>query len=278
MNSIQYDLHCHSTASDGALSPTELIERAHQQGVNTLALTDHDTLDGLNEAEKAASQLGLTLLPGVEISTTWNNKCFHIVGLNINTSDTALNQGLTKLQTTRYERAQKISDKLSKKRIHGAFEAVSQKAGKGMITRTHFADYLLHEGHVHNKQEAFDRYLANGKAGFVKTNWADLELAIQWIINSGGVAVLAHPFRYQLTASWTRRLLTEFKAMGGQAIEVVTGRSQPEEIQKAADYAERYQLAGSIGSDFHSPENPWVELGRLAPLPEKTQPVWELLN
>ena len=164
-----------------------MIERAHQQGVNTLALTDHDTLDGLTEAAKVASQLELTLLPGVEISTTWNNKCFHIVGLNINTHNTALNQGLSKLQTTRFERAQKISEKLGKKRIHGAFEAVSQKAGKGMITRTHFADFLLHEGHVHSKQEAFDRYLAKGKTGFVKTDWADLELAIQWITDAGGV-------------------------------------------------------------------------------------------
>lgn len=278
MTTIRYDFHCHSTASDGALTPSELIHRAHQQGVNILSLTDHDCTDGLKEASDTAKQTGIKLIPGVEISTTWNNKCLHIIGLNINPDHSPLHEGLINLQHIRVQRAKKIAEKLAKKRIPDAYEAVRERAGKGMITRTHFADFLLHEGYVTTKQEAFNHYLSKGKPGFVHTEWVELEHALSWITDSGGIAILAHPFRYKLTASWIRHLLTDFKAKGGQALEVVTGQSTPEEIRLAADYAERFELAGSVGSDFHSPDNPWVELGRLQPLPEKTRPIWELLD
>jgi predicted metal-dependent phosphoesterase TrpH len=272
-----YDLHCHSTASDGALSPTELVRRAHQQGVTALALTDHDTTAGLDEAQHTAQAEGLRFIPGIELSCQWQGKCLHIVGLGIDPAYGPLAEATHNLRNVRLFRAEQIAQKLEKKRIHGALEAVKKMAGESMITRTHFADFLLSQGHVTSQQEAFDRYLAKGKAAYVATHWAEMSLAIDWIVKSGGVAVLAHPLRYQLTASWLRRLLNAFKDAGGQAVEVVTGRYNPEEIKNMADHAGRFGLAGSTGSDFHSPDNQSVELGRLAPLPPAIRPVWDLL-
>ncbi|MDP1771681.1 MAG: PHP domain-containing protein [Methylobacter sp.] len=273
-----YDLHCHSTVSDGALSPTELVRRAHEQGVTSLALTDHDTVAGLSEAQAAADATGIQLIPGIELSTSWQNKCFHIVGLGIDPAYPPLRDATRNLQIMRTERAEKIAAKLEKKRIPGALEAVKKAAGDGMITRSHFADFLLSQFHVSTQQEAFDRYLGSGKAAFVSTAWTELELAVNWITQSGGVAVLAHPLRYNLTASWMKRLLAAFKEVGGQGIEVVTGRYNSDEIKLVACYATHFDLAGSVGSDFHSPANQWVELGRLAPLPPNIKPVWELLS
>lgn len=273
-----YDLHCHSTASDGALSPTALVHRAHEQGVTALALTDHDTVAGLSEAQLAATTAGIRLIPGIELSTRWQNKCLHIVGLGINPDYPPLREATQNLQIMRIERAEKIAEKLEKKRIPGALEAVKKAAGDGMITRSHFADFLLSQFHVSTQQEAFDRYLGAGKAAFVSTTWTDMELAVNWITQSGGIAVIAHPLRYNLTASWMKRLLAAFKEAGGLGIEVVTGRYNSDEIKTVAGYATRFELAGSVGSDFHNPVNQWVELGRLAPLPEAIKPVWELLN
>jgi len=273
-----YDLHCHSTASDGALSPTELVQRAHQYGVTSLAVTDHDTTAGLAEAQLCAATTGIKLIAGIELSTNWQDKCFHIVGLGIDPDYKPLAQATHSLQSTRLERAEKIAQKLEKKRIPGALEAVINAAGDGMITRTHFADFLLSQNHVSTQQEAFDRYLAKGKSAYVSTSWAELELAVNWITGSGGVAVLAHPLRYRLTANWMQRLLTAFKDAGGQGIEVITSRINADEIRLVADYAIRFDLAGSMGSDFHNAVNPWVELGRLALLPKNIKPVWELLG
>lgn len=272
-----YDLHCHSTASDGALSPAELVQRARLQGVTALALTDHDTTAGLAEARAAAAEAGIRFIDGIELSTTWQGKCLHVVGLNVDPAYPPLAEAIHNLQNTRLERAEQIALKLEKKRIPGALEAVRKAAGAGMITRTHFADFLLSQGHVGTLQEAFDRYLAKGKPAYVPTPWVELEIGVGWLRQSGGVAVLAHPTRYDLTASWMRRLLAEFKAFGGQAIEVVTGRSTDEEIKRVGDYARRFELAGSTGSDFHNPANQWVELGRLEALPNGIVPVWKLL-
>lgn len=271
-----YDLHCHSTASDGSLSPTEVIERAHQQGVSSIALTDHDTVNGQEEAAKAALVNDITFIPGIEISTTWENKCFHIVGLNIDPTNMALVSGINELQTLRTERAKKIALKLEKRRIPNAYEAVVESAKGGMITRAHFANFLLANNYVNTQQQAFDRYLGKGKSAFVSTVWAELGETVELIRQAGGVAVIAHPLRYKLTASWMRRFLSAFKDFGGQGIEVVTGRSSADEIRRTLLYAKQYGLAASIGSDFHSPANQWVELGRLAPLPDNIQPVWEL--
>lgn len=273
-----YDLHCHSTASDGVLSPTELVQRASQQGVTHLSLTDHDTTQGLAEAHATADANGIQLINGIELSTSWQNHCFHIVGLGIDPLHPTLTAGIHNLQLIRTERAEQIAAKLDKKRIPGALAAVKEIAGVGMITRTHFADFLLSQRHVATQQEAFDRYLGNGKSAYVSTTWAELRDAVGWITEAGGIAVLAHPLRYKLTASWLKRLLTTFKDAGGQSMEVITGRTNPDEIRRTSLFASQFQLAGSVGSDFHNPANVWVELGRLAPLPKQIQPVWELLH
>ncbi len=274
----KYDLHCHSTASDGTLSPTQLVQRAHQHGVTALALTDHDTTNGLLEAQQTADKVGIRLIPGIELSTTWENKCFHIVGLDIDPEQPVLLHGIEKQQYIRAERAKKIADKLAKKHIMGAYDAVKKSAGNGMITRLHFADYLVTQNFVSSQQEAFDKYLGKGKPAYVSTVWVELNEAVQWINNSGGVAVLAHPLRYKLTASWMKRALTAFKQAGGQGIEVVTGRSTADDIHRSHHYAQLFGLCASQGSDFHTPENKWIELGRMASLPNGSRPVWDLLN
>jgi len=271
-----YDLHCHSTASDGALSPAEVVERAHQQGVTHLALTDHDTVNGLDEAAQAASRLNMCLIPGIELSATYANQCLHIVGLNIDPSHAILLQGLASQQNIREQRAKKIAEKLEKKGIYGAYQAVTLAAGDGEITRSHFADFLVAQGYVDSQQAAFDRYLSKGKPAFVATQWAALEEAIAWIRQAGGVAVLAHPLRYKLSIKWMNRALSAFKDAGGLAVEVVTGRTSVDDIRLSQQIAQRHQLLASVGSDFHSPDNQWVELGRLAPLPMGIQPVWSL--
>ena len=274
----KFDLHCHSTASDGALPPKELIQRAAAQGVTSLALTDHDTTAGLAAATHTAGSFNIDLIPGIEISTTWNNKCFHILGLNINPDSPALSVGIQSLQSTRIERAEKIAHKLEKKGMKNVLVNIREKAGDSMITRTHFAEFLLAQQYVSTMQEAFDRYLGQGKPAFVSTIWADLGDVVSWITESGGIAVIAHPLRYKITASWMRRFLSAFKEAGGQGIEVVCGRSNPDEIRLSTNYAKQFDLFGSVGSDFHHPNNPWVELGRLAPFPSGITPVWELFR
>ncbi|HIG65030.1 MAG TPA: PHP domain-containing protein [Methyloprofundus sp.] len=274
----KYDLHCHSSYSDGELSPGDVVLRAVEHGVTTLALTDHDTLSGLAEAQQIAKQYELNFIPGIELSCLWNKKTFHILGLNVDANNAELLAGTRQLKNIRYERAKEIANKLEKNKIPGAFQAVQDSAGVGMITRPHFANFLIKQGHVSTMQSAFDRYLGQGKSAFVNTQWVELEDAVQWIKAAGGIAVLAHPMRYKLTASWLRRFLTAFKEMGGLGIEVVTGRSNPDEIRRTIHFAQQYELYGSVGSDFHSPKNQWVELGRLAPLPKNIKPVWDLFT
>ncbi len=274
----KYDLHCHSTASDGSLAPTKLIQRAKDNDVTHLSLTDHDTIAGIVEAQVAADRVGINLIPGIELSVNWQNKTLHIIGLNINPDFPDLSQGIAELQITRKKRAEKIAQKLAKKNIDGALEAVKKLAGKGMITRLHFANFLVSNNHVETQQKAFDKFLGKGKPAFVKTQWPELEIAMSWIINSGGLPIIAHPLRYKLTASWMRRLLSTFKELGGAGIEVVTGRSSADDIYQTGKYAKDFGLSGSVGSDFHSPDNVWVELGRLAELPSEIKPVWHLLK
>ena len=276
--SLRYDLHCHSTASDGALTPTELLIRAHQQGVNVLALTDHDTVDGLDEARFQAQKLNMDFINGIELSCSHLNQCLHIVGLNIDPHHPALQAGLAKQQALREERAKRIAEKLAKKGISGVYDSVVADAGNGEITRTHFADYLLKNAYVSSMQEAFDRYLNKGQPAYVPTTWASLEEVVNWIVLAGGVAVLAHPLRYKLSSKWINRALTVFKEAGGQGIEVVNGRGSLEEIRLAQQLAERHQLLASAGSDFHAPDSPYLELGRLAELPSKLIPVWKLFS
>ena len=276
MITSKFDLHSHSTASDGDLLPTELVVRAKAQGVDTLALTDHDTIAGLEEAKNAAKLLDIDFISGIELSTTWRTRCFHLVGLNIDTNASVLLEGIENQKKLRETRTKAIASKLEKKGIANALDGVQKMAGSGMITRSHFANFLLKEKYVNGIQEAFTRYLGDGKPAFVPTTWVSLIEAVDWIEEAGGVAVLAHPLRYRITASWMRRLLAEFKEMGGAGIEVVTGRSSAEEIRISYNYDKKFDLAGSVGSDFHTPHNQWVELGRYPDLPEDIQPIWEL--
>lgn len=273
-----YDLHCHSTASDGALPPAEVVRRAHNQGVTALALTDHDTTAGLAEAARTASELGLDFIRGIELSATYANQCLHIVGLGIDPSNAVLQAGLAEQQAVRQARAQKMAEKLEKKGFQGVYQAVSAAAGSGEITRTHFADFLLAQGWVKDQQEAFDRYLSKGKPAYVPTQWAALEDVVGWIQAAGGVAVLAHPLRYKLSLKWINRALQAFKQSGGAAVEVVTGRASPDDIRLSVQLALKHDLYASVGSDFHSPDNPWVELGRLPALPAGVSPVWQLFR
>lgn len=269
-----YDLHTHSTASDGIYTPTRLVHAAAAAGIGVLALSDHDTTAGLAEAGTAAQALGLRLIAAVEVSATWHGKSIHIVGLNIRPDCETLQQGLQRLQIIRRERALEMGRRLHKYGIPGVYEAASALAGAGMITRTHFAHCLAQAGLAADVRDVFDRYLTQGKPGYVPTVWAQLDEAVGWIRAAGGTAVVAHPQRYRLNAGWMRRLMTEFREAGGGALEVVSGTGGPGDVQSSAEYARRFDLQASSGSDFHGPETGWPKLGRLAPMPPDLRPVW----
>lgn len=269
-----YDLHTHSTASDGSLKPEDLVARAIEQGVDVLALTDHDGTEGIKAAKQAAEAGSLGLIDGVEISVTWGKSTVHILGLNIDTNTESLQQGLTKLRDYRVGRAQEIAKRLDKAGISGALEGARKYASDVMLGRVHFAKFLVEHGYAKDINDVFKRYLVRNKPGYVPGEWASLTDAVSWINAAGGQAVIAHPARYRITATKLRRLVTEFKEVGGVGFEVVSGRQHPEEIKTLARIAEQFELLASCGSDFHTPDNTWVELGRLPPLPESCIPVW----
>jgi 3',5'-nucleoside bisphosphate phosphatase len=270
-----FDLHCHSRRSDGTLSPTELVARAHRNGVQVLALTDHDELSGQAEASAAAKTLGLGYVPGVEVSVTWGGETIHIVGLKVNPEDENLLDGLQRTRDGRDARAQEMSDGLAKVGIHGAYEGALKFVGNPkLISRTHFARFLVESGACSDVREVFMKYLVEGKPGFVPHRWAKLSEAISWIVQAGGTAVLAHPGRYRLndTARWA--LYDEFKQAGGQAIEVVCGSHTKDQYREFAKLALKLGLKASRGSDFHSPDESHTDLGQLPPLPDSVVPVW----
>jgi predicted metal-dependent phosphoesterase TrpH len=269
-----HDLHTHSTASDGAYPPVELVRRAAQAGIQVLALTDHDTTAGLAEAREAAGPCSVDFIAGIEISVTWQNRTLHVVGLRIDPEHVPLQLGLEGLRQTRNDRALEMDARLEKAGISGILDAAQQLAGPGMITRTHFARCLASRGLAADVRDVFNRYLTPGKPGHVSTRWADMEAAIGWIRGAGGIAVLAHPQRYKLTHSWLRRLLGEFREMGGEALEVLSGTSAPGDVQSSAALAQRHGLLASCGSDFHGPDDSWPKLGRLPALPTGLRPVW----
>ena len=271
-----HDLHSHSTASDGFYSPTELVRRAAEAGVKVLGLTDHDTTAGLYEAGVAAEEVGIRCISGVEISVTWERKTLHVVGLNMDVQHAPLQAGLRRLEAIRADRATEMDRRLERAGIPGILEEARAMVGNGMITRTHFAHCLARRGLAANVRDVFGRYLTAGKPGYVSTDWAEIAEAIGWIKTAGGVAVLAHPHRYKLTVSWLRRLLGEFKDMGGEALEVLSGTASPGEVQSSAALASRFGLLASCGSDFHGPDEGWPKLGRLPPLPPGLEPVWRV--
>lgn len=269
-----YDLHSHSTASDGTLTPRDLVLRAAKAGVEMLALTDHDTTAGIEEAYQTALTCGLTLIPGVELSVTWSRQTVHIVGLNIDPANAVLSEGLSRLRSFREWRAREIACRLEKAGIADAYEGALAFADGNLISRTHFARFLVKCGAVEDERKVFKRFLVSGKPGYVAGEWASLEEALNWIHAAGGVAVIAHPARYNMTRSKLRTLLKEFAGLQGEGLEVVSGSHSRDDYFNMAKYAREFGLMASAGSDFHSPETPWIELGRLPTLPDGCNPIW----
>jgi predicted metal-dependent phosphoesterase TrpH len=269
-----YDLHSHSTASDGTLSPTELVEQAAGAGVRVMALTDHDTTEGVDEARRAAARLRIGLIAGVEISVTWQAQTIHILGLNVDVDDQRLQRGLAGLRAFRQRRAQRIAEGLVQAGIPDAYAGARELADGGLISRTHFARYLVQLGLAADERQVFRHYLVKGKPGHVAGEWAELAEALDWIHQAGGQAVIAHPARYRLTRSKLRRLLQEFVALNGAAIEVVSGSHSRDDYHVMAKHAQDFGLSASAGSDFHSPEYPWIKLGKLPQLPDGCRPIW----
>ena len=270
----RYDLHTHSTASDGTLAPAELVARASGAGVEVLALTDHDTTEGLAEGGAAADAAGLVLVPGVEISVTWSSRVVHVVGLGIDPADAALQEGLAGLRRFRAWRAEEIGRRLERAGVSGAFEGARALSNGRLISRTHFARFLVAGGHAPDMRRVFRRFLTRGNPGHVPGAWADLEAAVGWIRSAGGQAVIAHPARYPFTRTRLRQLIGEFRECGGEGIEVVSGSHGRDDTFTAARHARDFRLLASAGSDYHGPEHPWLELGRLPPLPDGCRPVW----
>jgi hypothetical protein len=275
---LNADLHCHSVVSDGTLTPEALAARAKTNGVALWALTDHDEIGGQQRAAAAARSLGLHYLTGVEISVTFINQTVHIVGLGFDPENPALQLGLSQTRGGRTQRAMDMAAGLAKVGIQGAFEgALKFVVNHNLISRTHFARFLVESGVCRDTNEVFRKYLTEGKPGYVEHRWASLKDAVSWITQAGGVAVIAHPARYKFTANQEFALFTEFKGHGGQGVEVVTGSHTPAEYLTYADTAREFDLAASRGSDFHSPDESHTELGTLPYLPGNLTPVWELL-
>ena len=279
MNPIQNaDLHCHSTVSDGTLAPEDLAQHASANGVELWALTDHDEIGGQHRAAAAAKAHGMRYLTGTEISVTFIGKTVHIVGLGFDADDQALKDGLRRTRGGRKERAMEMSDGLAKVGIKGAFEGALKFVGNpDLISRTHFARFLVESGVCRETNEVFRKYLTEGKPGFVTHRWASLRDAVSWITGAGGMAIIAHPARYKFTPNEEFALFTEFKALGGLGVEVVTGSHTVAEYAIYADTAREFGLAASRGSDFHSLDESHTELGTLPFLPANLTPVWELL-
>lgn len=275
---LNADLHCHSVVSDGTLTPEDLARRAHGNGVELWSLTDHDEVGGQQRAADAAQALGMKYLTGTEISVTFIGKTVHIVGLGFNAEDANLREGLLRTRGGRGQRAQEMAASLAQIGIRGAYEGALKYAGNHeLISRTHFARFLVEVGACKDTNEVFRKYLTEGKPGFVEHRWATLRDAVSWIRQAGGVAVIAHPARYGFTANEEYALFTEFKLHGGQGVEVVTGSHTTAEYQTYANMAREFELAASRGSDFHSPDESHTELGTLPFLPGNLTPVWELL-
>ena len=269
------DLHSHSTISDGLLGPAELVAHAAAQGLRVLALTDHDDVAGLPEAYAAASSHGITLIPGVEVSVTWRRRTLHIVGLKVDPDHPPLQAGLQKIRAGRHTRAEGMAEGLRKIGIEGALEGAYRYGQQGIISRTHFARFLVAQGFAKDAKAVFKHYLVKGKPGYVEHEWASLEDAMGWIIGSGGHAVIAHPGRYDLGRTNMLLLMEEFRALGGLGIEVVTGSHSVDQYAEFARIARMFGLRASLGSDYHGPGHTYVEMGRLPDLPEGCAPVWQ---
>ncbi len=273
------DLHCHSTISDGLLAPAALVRRAHANGVEMLALTDHDELDGLAEARATAVELGLHFVNGVEISVSWGNDAtLHIVGLGVDPDYAVLDVGLAGLRSGRDARARQMADELDKVGIHGAYEgALRYVSNPALVGRSHFARYIVECGRAKDFKSVFDYWLAKDKPGYVSHHWTTLASALSWIHGAGGVAVIAHPGRYRITKKELRNLYSEFRDLGGQGIEVLSGSHSDDEMLTIARHAREFGFLASRGSDFHGPGESRIDLGKMPPLPADLKPVWQVL-
>ncbi|MEE9331017.1 MAG: PHP domain-containing protein [Methylophilaceae bacterium] len=269
------DLHCHSTISDGLYPPEQLVAHAYKQGVKVLALTDHDDTGGLVVARQAAEGYGMQFINGVEISVTWKKRTLHIVGLKIDPEYTPLKVALIGVRQSRLDRAKLMGQRLEEFGIEGSFEGAQALAGNSIITRSHFARFLVEAGHVRNVKAVFKKFLVKGKPGFVDQQWMSLEEAVTLIKDSGGTAVIAHPGRYGLGMVNMHLLMHEFRGYGGEAIEVVTGSHTPPQYDQFAKIAHRFSLKSSLGSDFHGPGISYMEMGCIRDLPAECVPVWQ---
>ena len=278
-STINADLHCHSVVSDGTLTPEALAERAKTNGVQLWALTDHDELGGQERAREAAKALNIDYLSGVEISVTWAGQTIHIVGLGIDAHHVGITEGLRRTRGGRGERAKLMADQLQAVGIPGAYEGALHYAGNhDLISRTHFARFLVEKGVCKDTEQVFKNYLVEGKPGFVPHMWAKLDDAVAWIKDAGGVAVIAHPGRYNYTAMQMDELFKHFKDIGGLAIEVVTGSHSPDQYLTFAKVAQQYGFLASRGSDFHDPSESHTDLGKLPQLPDHLTPVWSVFH
>jgi len=272
---LNIDLHCHSTASDGLLTPAQLVEHAASRGVEVLALTDHDEVSGLDEARRTAAANGIMFVNGVEISASWRGQTLHIVGLGIDPDHPQLASGLMSIRDGRTVRARNIAAQLDKFGIHDSFEGACRNAGEGhLIGRLHFARFLVEQGYARDVKTVFRHYLVKGKPGYAPHHWPSLGDAVGWIRDSGGRAVIAHPGRYKVSKDVLEELLLEFRALGGEAIEVVTSSHTPEQSLLFARHSQRLGLLASRGSDFHGPGESYFDLGRMPDLPADCTPVW----
>jgi len=270
------DLHCHSTVSDGQFPPAEVARRAHAGGVTLWALTDHDEVAGQQEARAAADAFGMRYVSGVEISVTWASRTVHIVGLGVDPTSSVLIDGLARTRDGRAARAEAMGERLAALGIPGAYlGALKYVSNPDMISRTHFARFMVESGYASSTQDVFNRYLGDGKPGYVAHRWAKLADAVNWIRAAGGEAIIAHPGRYAYTAVEFDAFFAEFIDLGGKAIEVVTGSHTPDQYREYADVARRFGFEASRGSDFHAPGEGRIELGALPPLPADLKPVWE---
>jgi predicted metal-dependent phosphoesterase TrpH len=279
MKPLNADLHCHSTVSDGLLAPAGVVRRAYDNGVELLALTDHDELGGLAEARMTADEVGLGFVDGVEVSISWgDDQTVHIVGLGVDPANPALAEGLHKVRSGRDARAGRMAVELDKVGIHGAYEGALRHAGNpALVSRSHFARYIVEQGHARDVKSVFDHWLAKGKPGYVEHAWATLEDALRWITGAGGIAVVAHPGRYRLSRAERHELFAAFKDSGGRGIEVLSGSHKDDEMREFSRIAREFGFLASRASDFHGPGESWIDLGRMPDLPDDLTPVWTQL-
>ena len=274
---MKVDLHNHSYYSDGLFSPSEVVEYADEAGCDLFALTDHDTTDGLSEAKQMADKLSVDLVSGVEISAFWRNMTIHVIGLDIDIDNHILQAGLGHNQQLRKDRAEKIAFELWRAGIKDALEKTQALSKNDMLTRTHFAQMLIREGYCKDMKSVFRRYLNGKKPGGVRVEWKNIDEVVSWIHDAGGKAVLAHPFRYRMTQTKIKNMLTDFKEVLGDGIEVVTATSTDEEITLSNKWAKEYKLSSSCGSDYHGWPNQRIQIGCLRDLPNPDNAIWRYL-